>query len=171
MSWCVNTALTGWLLSAPVPPARLPTLGTAFPGRIQLRSDSPGLGRMHGWDLVTYRKCARCDGTLQDFQQLKWKKSLIMCNCNFAKLIARPDFHGDRKGCFPAKFQVVFPRSKATGYARKRICQISPAFFFYFLNYFLKLTIFLEHLNPLRCCHSKMHLRWFKFGKHLGNRV
>lgn len=71
---------------------------------------------------------------------LNWKKSLITCNCNSAKLIAQPDFHGDRKGCFPAKFQVAFLKSKATGYARKGICQISPAFlfFFFFILLFFK---------------------------------
>lgn len=71
-------------------------------------------------------------------------------------------------GCMPAQFQIAFPIPKTSGSARKGICQVLPGFLFFI---FYKLTIFFEHLNLLRCCHSKMHLRWFKFGKHLENRV
>lgn len=90
-----------------------------------------------------------CARTLQDFQQLKWKKSLTMFTCNSSRLTAQPDFHREREGCLPAKFQVAILKYEVDRSARKGTCQISPAFLFFF-----SLTIFLKHLNLLRCCHS-----------------
>lgn len=119
MSWCVNTALTGSLLSAPVPsPAP------------RARNCLPEVGAR------TQRR-PQCDRTLQDFQLLKWKKSPTMCHCNSSRLAAWPDFHRDREGCLPAKFQVAILKYEVDGSARKGTCQISPAilfFFFFFPN-------------------------------------
>lgn len=104
-------------------PSRAPCAGKCLPWRNQ--PCPAGTEPWAPWHLP-------CDRTWQD---LAAKMEEVSHHVQLELFEAYTDFHRDREGCLPAKFQVAVLKDEVDGSARKGTYQISPAvlwFFFFF---------------------------------------